>query len=88
MTQQPPIRWGILGTGLIASAFTSDLRLLTDATVVAVGSRSRASADAFGDRFDVPRRHASYQSLVEDDDVDAVYVATRTPVTTRPPCWP
>src|SRR5439155_26198432 len=44
-----PIRWGILATGGIAHAFARDLALHPDGEVVAVGSRSQASADAFGD---------------------------------------
>ncbi len=72
-------RWGVIGTGGIATSFADDLRLLPDAEVVAVGSRSQQTADAFADRFDVARRHASYQSLVEDPDVDVVYVSTPHP---------
>ena len=74
-----PIRWGILATGGIAHAFARDLALQPDCEVVAVGSRSQASADAFGDEFGVPHRHASYQALVNDVDVDAVYVSTPHP---------
>ena len=74
-----PIRWGILATGGIAHAFAHDLALQPDCEVVAVGSRSQASADAFGDEFGVPHRHASYQALVNDPDVDAVYVSTPHP---------
>jgi predicted dehydrogenase len=74
-----PIRWGILATGGIAHAFAQDLALQPDCEVVAVGSRSQASADAFGDEFGVPHRHASYQALVDDPYVDAVYVSTPHP---------
>ncbi len=70
------IRWGILGTGLIATKFATGLRVLPDAELSAVGSRAQATADAFGDKFDVPRRHTSYQALVEDPEVDVVYVGT------------
>jgi predicted dehydrogenase len=73
------IRWGVIGTGLIASRFAGDLVLLDDAEVVAVGSRAQETADAFGDRFSVPHRHASYEALVEDSEVDAVYVSTPHP---------
>jgi len=74
-----PVRWGILATGGIAHAFARDLALLPDAELVAVGSRTQDSADAFGDEFDVPHRHGSYQALVEDPDVEAVYVSTPHP---------
>jgi predicted dehydrogenase len=73
------IRWGIVATGGIARDFTRDLALLPDAEVVAVGSRTRASADAFADEFGVPHRHGSYEALVNDPAVDAVYVSTPHP---------
>jgi len=79
MNDVTPIRWGIVGTGGIAAAFAGDLQLMPDASLAAVGSRSQASADEFGDRFDVPQRHASYDALVNDPAVDAVYVATPHP---------
>jgi predicted dehydrogenase len=74
-----PIRWGILGTGAIAAAFATDLALLADAELVAVGSRTLRSAVAFADRFAIPHRHGSYPALVGDEDVDVVYVATPHP---------
>ncbi len=70
------IRWGILGTGNIAKKFVRGLAVLPDAEVVAVGSRTQAGADVFGDEFDVPYRHASYTALAAAADVDVVYVAT------------
>jgi predicted dehydrogenase len=75
-----PLRWGIIGTGGIAHTFAKDLQFTDDGVLAAVGSRTRASADAFGDEFDVPRRYGSYQELVRDEDVDAVYVATPHPM--------
>jgi predicted dehydrogenase len=75
-TGTEPIRWGVIGTGGIAAAFADDLRLLPDASLVAVGSRRQSTADEFADRYNVPHRHASYEALVADDDVDVVYVAT------------
>jgi predicted dehydrogenase len=73
------IRWGILGTGNIATRFAEGLMALPDAELVAVGSRSPSSADSFGYEFDVPHRHASYAALADDPDVDVVYVATPHP---------
>ncbi|GAA3434989.1 Gfo/Idh/MocA family oxidoreductase [Kutzneria kofuensis] len=75
-----PVRWGIMGTGGIAGAFAADLKLTDSGTVVAVGSRSQASADAFADRLGIERRHASYEDLAADPDIDAVYVATPHPL--------
>ena len=49
-----PFRWGIISTGGIAKAFARDITLLPDAEVVAVGSRSQGSADAFGDELGIP----------------------------------
>jgi predicted dehydrogenase len=73
------LRWGILATGGIAGAFASDLRT-AGLDLVAVGSRSQESADAFAARFDIPHAHASYEALVADPDVDIVYVSTPHPM--------
>ena len=71
-----PIRWGILGTGAIAKKFATGLTALADATLAAVGSRTQAAADAFGDQFNVPARYDSYEALAQASDVDVIYVAT------------
>ena len=70
------IRWGILSTGAIARQFAQGLTSVPDAELVAVGSRTQAAADRFGDAFRVPRRHASYRAVAEDPDVDVVYIGT------------
>ncbi|GAA1364095.1 Gfo/Idh/MocA family protein [Streptomyces beijiangensis] len=70
------IRWGVLATGGIAAAFTADLLKTAGAEVVAVGSRSDASAQAFAERFKIPRAYGSWAELAGDEDVDVVYVAT------------
>ncbi len=73
------LRWGIIGTGWIATAFAKDLQLLEDAELVAVGSRAQDTADAFGAKVGARNRHPSYESLVTDPEVDAVYVSTPHP---------
>ena len=70
------IRWGILGTGSIAKKFAEGLASVSDAELVAVGSRAQQTADAFGERYGVPRRHASYDALAHDPGVDVIYVST------------
>jgi predicted dehydrogenase len=75
-----PTRWGILGTGGIAHTFARDLAMTDSGVVAAVGSRGRESADRFADEFGIAGRHASYEALVADPDVDVVYVATPHPM--------
>jgi predicted dehydrogenase len=70
------LRWGILSTGGIARAFVTDLALLPDAEAVAVGSRTAEKAEEFARRHGIARAHGSWPALVEDPEVDAVYVAT------------
>ncbi len=70
------IRWGILGTGRIARQFAEGLKALPDAQLMAIGSRTAESAEAFGAQFGVRYRHASYEALVGDPQVDVIYVAT------------
>jgi predicted dehydrogenase len=70
------IRWGILGCGRIARKFASDLKLVDNAELVACGARSATSADVFAKEFSVRNIHYSYESLVKDDEVDVIYVAT------------
>ena len=79
MTSSSSPRWGILGPGGIARAFTSDLRT-AGLDVAAVGSRRAEAAQAFAADFDIPRSHGSYEALVADPDVDIVYVATPHPM--------
>jgi predicted dehydrogenase len=70
------IRWGILSTGSIAASFARDLHLLPDAELAAVGSRTTGSAERFAAEHGAARAHGSWQALVEDPEVDAIYVAT------------
>ena len=74
-----PFRWGILGCGNISKKFATGLQSLDNATLAAVGSRSQENADRFADEFPADRRHASYEALAADPDVDAIYVATPHP---------
>lgn len=74
------IRWGIIGTGTIARKFAEGLPFAKGAELRAVGSRSRETAEAFGERYQVPNRHESYEALAADPEVDAVYIATPHPM--------
>jgi len=70
------VRWGVLGTGGIASTFAADLPRAAGAELAAVGSRSKESAVAFARRHGFARAHGSWAELAADDQVDVVYVAT------------
>ena len=73
-------KWGILGTGGIARAFARDLSFLNNHIVSAVGSRSKESADEFAIEFPGCTAHGSYEELVNDPNIDAIYVATPHPM--------
>ncbi|SOU01552.1 dehydrogenase [Xanthomonas arboricola pv. fragariae] len=73
---EPSLRWGVLGPGAIASAFVSALRRHTGQRPFAVASRTRARAEAFASTWAMQRAYDSYEALVEDRDVDIVYIAT------------
>ncbi|MFE0643818.1 Gfo/Idh/MocA family protein [Streptomyces sp. NPDC058877] len=70
------VRWGILATGGVAERFTTDLLALDGAEVIAVASRTGASATSFAERFGIPRAYGEWAGLFADGDVDVVYVAT------------
>lgn len=70
-----PLKWGILGPGNIANKFAKGLQVLPDAAITAVGSRTPEKLQAFGDAFNIPNRHTSYEALVSDPEVDIIYIA-------------
>jgi len=70
------VRWGIVSTGRIAHQFVQDFAFVSNGEVVAVASRSQESADSFAAQYGIPRAYAGYDRLLDDPDVDAVYVAT------------
>ena len=70
-----PVRWGILGTGGITAKLLAGAAASPDAEVVAVGSRDTARATAFAAANGIPRAHGSYDDLLEDPGVEAVYIS-------------
>ena len=72
-------RWGILGTGGIAKAFARDLSYLNSHVVAAVGSRSLESANNFAIEFSSCKTYSSYEDLVSDPTLDAIYIAVPHP---------
>lgn len=72
----PPLSWGILAPGGIANKFAEAVRAHTDGTVAAVGSRNLERAQQFAERHGIARSYGSYEQLVADPDVQAVYIAS------------
>lgn len=70
------VRWGIVSTGRITHQFVSDFEYVPNGEVLAVASRSQASADEFAKQYRIPRAYPSYAGLLDDPDIDAVYIAT------------
>jgi predicted dehydrogenase len=68
------VRWGILSTAKIARALLGGAREAPAADVVAVASRDQARGEAFASEHDIGRVHGSYEALLADDEVEAVYV--------------
>lgn len=72
----PALRWGFLGPGWIADQMAASLRRHTTQVLQAVASRDLARAEDFARRWEVATAYGSYEQLVADPDIDAVYVAT------------
>jgi len=68
--------WGILGAGKIAGKFVQDLATVNGAVLYAVASRSMDKAEEFAEKHKVKNFYASYLELVEDENIDVIYVAT------------
>ncbi|MEY2442862.1 MAG: hypothetical protein QOJ46_2288 [bacterium] len=69
-----PVRWGILSTARIGAAIVEGARQSAAADVVAVASRSASSAEAFAQLHGIARAYASYEDLLADPGVEAVYI--------------
>ncbi len=74
------LNWGIIGTGNIAGIFAHGLAQSKTGKLVAVGSRTQEAAEKFGETWQVERRYGSYEQLLEDEDVQAVYISTPHPL--------
>ncbi|NEQ52231.1 MAG: Gfo/Idh/MocA family oxidoreductase [Leptolyngbya sp. SIO3F4] len=70
------IRWGVLGTGTVASQFIEGLKKVPNAELWAIGSRTLTKAEHFAKIFNAPKAYGSYETLVQDPDIDVVYIAT------------
>ncbi len=72
-------RWGIIGCGGIANKLAKAIGLVDGACVYAAAARDLSRAKAFADQYGAQKAYGSYEELVKDENVDAVYVATIHP---------
>jgi predicted dehydrogenase len=72
------LRWGIVGTGMIANHMASAIDRASGATVAAVSSRKMATAREFAKQHGVASAFDSWEEMLASDEVDAIYVATPT----------
>ena len=73
---QNSYNWAILGCGRIAGKFSTDLKLLNRATLYATASRDLHKAEEFKDQYGYQKAYGSYVEMLEDPQVDIVYIAT------------
>jgi len=74
MTGVEAVRWGVLSTARINRKLLAGARDAQNARVVAVASRDRARGEAFAAEHGIERLHDSYDALLADDDIEAVYI--------------
>jgi predicted dehydrogenase len=70
------IHWGVLGPGKISERFAEGIKPVKDAVLHAVGSRSSVRGKQFAKKYHVAKVYLSYQDLVQDPDIDVIYIAT------------
>ena len=73
------VQWGILSTGAIARAFAAAVPKSATGELAAVASRDNASATKFAKEFNIPCAYGSYEALLADPAIQAVYIATPHP---------
>lgn len=69
-----PLHIGILGCANIAKQFARDVADSTQVSIQAVASRDLAKAQTFAHSFQIPRAHGSYEALLTDAALEAVYI--------------
>jgi D-xylose 1-dehydrogenase (NADP+, D-xylono-1,5-lactone-forming) len=70
-----PVRWGILGTGGITRALLTGARRTSAVEILAVGSRTPERATEFATEHGIARSHGTYEALLADPDVEAIYIS-------------
>ena len=72
-------RWGVLGAGRIAAKFCEALCFVESSEVYAVASRDMENAKAYAEKYKATRCYSTYEELMDDKEVDIIYIATPHP---------
>ncbi len=70
------VRWGILGTARIATKVCRAIKLASNAELVAIASRTEERAENWASEHSVERAYGSYERLLADESIDAIYLPT------------
>lgn len=73
------IKWGIIAPGWISISFTEGMKQVGNAEIVAVASRDISRAEEFAKKHNIKKAYGSYEEIVKDEEVDAIYIATPHP---------
>jgi predicted dehydrogenase len=70
-----PVRWGVLSTADINRLVIPAARESEKVDLVAVASRDRQRAEEYARTWEIPRAYGSYDELLADDEIEAVYIS-------------
>lgn len=73
------LNWGVMSAGGIAYVFCNGMRFTNTGQVVAIASNTPSRAERFVNDFGISRQYANYEALLEDEEIDAVYISTIHP---------
>ena len=80
-------KWGIIGPGRIAQKFAAALELVPNSTLHAVASRDEGRARQFTEKHNAAFVYGNYEALANNDEIDAVYIASRILFTMHMQCY-
>ena len=74
------LNWGVMSAGGIAYVFCNAMRFTDSGQIRAIASRTQSRMDKLVNDFGIPRQYTSYEALLEDEEIDAIYIATIHPL--------
>src|SRR5687767_3686704 len=72
--KEKKIGWGILGTSFISEVMAKAIQSSDTGKLLAIGSRSISGAKTFSEKFSIPKFYGDYQSLLNNPEIDAIYI--------------